>query len=104
MPRWLVGGRQTGNAIAVCDRCKMKRFLSQLGRDPNFPGLRVCDQGCLDQLDPWRLPARVPEKVTLNFPRPDVPLTGENEPPTYVLGTDYGAAIITSPDEEYIAA
>jgi len=102
MPRWLVGGRQTGIAIAVCDRCKMKRFLSQLGRDPNFPGLRVCNEGCLDQLDPWRLPARVPERVTLNYPRPDVPLDGEQAAPTLVLGTENNVAFITNNDE-YLA-
>ncbi len=78
MPRWLVGGSNTGIAIAVCDRCKMKRFLSELGPDPNSPGLRVCIlRGCVDQYDPWRLPARVPEKIQLDFPRPDVNLTGE---------------------------
>jgi len=43
-----------------------------LGRDPNFPGLRVCDEGCADQLDPYRLPARKTERINLRFPRPDV--------------------------------
>jgi len=43
-----------------------------LGPDPNFPGLRVCNQGCADQLDPYRLPARKTERINLRFPRPDV--------------------------------
>lgn len=59
-------------AIAVCDRCKMKRAFVDLGSDPNFPGLRVCNQGCADQLDPYRLPARKTERINLRFPRPDV--------------------------------
>jgi len=59
-------------AIAVCDRCKMKRALVQLMPDSNFPGLRVCDQGCRDNLDPYRLPARKTERINLRFPRPDV--------------------------------
>jgi len=59
-------------AIAVCDRCKMKRPLASLGPDFNFPGLRVCDQGCRDDRDPYRLPARQTERINLRFPRPDV--------------------------------
>jgi hypothetical protein len=59
-------------AIGVCDRCKMKRTFVSLGRDPNFPGLRVCDEGCADQIDPYRLPARKTERINLRFPRPDV--------------------------------
>jgi hypothetical protein len=59
-------------AIAVCDRCKMKRAQAVMRPDPNFPGLQVCDQGCADQKDPYRLPARKTERINLRFPRPDV--------------------------------
>jgi len=38
--------------------------------DPNFPGMRVCKDD-VDQFDPWRLPARQTENITLRFPRPD---------------------------------
>lgn len=66
-------------AIAVCDRCKMKRAFSVLMADPNFPGLRVCDRGCRDQFDPYRLPARKTERINLRFPRPDVSVSaGDN--------------------------
>ena len=41
--------------------------------DPNFPGMRVCKED-KDDLDPWRLPARQTENITLRFPRPDVPV------------------------------
>lgn len=86
-----------GNAtlsIAVCDRCKMKRAKDQMRSDPNFPGLQVCDQGCADQKDPYRLPARQTERITIRFPRPDVSVavdpndlvtTGDNE---FVISTE----------------
>lgn len=75
-------------AIAVCDRCKMKRPHAVMRNDPNFPGLRVCNEGCADQFDPYRLPARKTERITIRFPRPDVSVavdpnnlttTGDNE-------------------------
>jgi hypothetical protein len=56
-------------AIGVCDRCKMKRAFVRLGPDPNFPGLRVCDEGCRDQFDPYRLAARQTERI--NFVSPE---------------------------------
>lgn len=80
MPIFLVP--DTGQAscgIAICDRCKFKRFVTELVSDPNYPGLKVCKKelypGCEDQFDPWRLPARQTEQITLPFTRPDVPLT-----------------------------
>ena len=74
MPIFLDTTGLTSIAIGVCDRCKMKRAFVQLGPDPNFPGLRVCDQGCRDQFDPYRLAARKTERINLRFPRPDVPI------------------------------
>jgi hypothetical protein len=71
MPRTLNTLGNTTLSIAICDRCKMKRAYDDLGPDPNFPGLRVCGQGCRDQRDPYRQPARQPEKIALRFPRPD---------------------------------
>lgn len=81
-------------AIAVCDRCKMKRAFSSLMSDPNFPGLRVCDQGCRDQFDPYRLPARKTERINLRFPRPDVSVADTNQylttdpSSTYLISTE----------------
>ena len=59
-------------AIAVCYRCSRKFHMDQLVKDPNN-GMWVCtdDQ---DVLDPWRLPARQAENISLDHPRPDVPL------------------------------
>jgi hypothetical protein len=82
MPRFLNTEGLTSVAIAICDRCKMKRAFVQLGPDPNFPGLRVCDQGCMDTLDPYRLAARQTERINLRFPRPDVSVADTN---TYLI-------------------
>jgi hypothetical protein len=72
MPRFLNTEGNAVIAIFICDRCKMKRAIVEEMPDPNFPGLRVCQQGCADEKDPYRLPARKTEKITLRFPRPDV--------------------------------
>lgn len=67
-------GRST-YGIGICDRCKRVFSLEDLYPDPNSPGLRVCVKD-LDQLDPYRLPARQTERINLPFVRPDTPLTG----------------------------
>jgi len=72
MPRFLNTQGNATIAIFICDRCKMKRAMIEAMPDPNFPGLKVCQQGCADQKDPYRLPARKTERITLQFPRPDV--------------------------------
>jgi hypothetical protein len=58
-------------SIAICDRCKMKRAHSVMRSDPNFPGLQVCNEGCADNIDPYRLAARQTERINIRFPRPD---------------------------------
>ena len=40
--------------------------------DGNIPAIKVCSESCSDQFDPYRLPARQPEKITIRFPRPDL--------------------------------
>jgi len=79
MPVFLDTTGQPSLAIGVCDRCKMKRYFSVLMPDPNFPGLRVCNEGCRDQFDPYRLPARKTERINLRFPRPDVSVADTNQ-------------------------
>jgi hypothetical protein len=79
MPRFLDTHGLASLAIGVCDRCKMKRTFVSLGPDTNFPGLRVCDQGCRDQLDPYRLPARQTERINLRFARPDVSVAANDD-------------------------
>ena len=90
MPIFLDTRGLTSVAIGVCDRCKMKRAYVDLGRDPNFPGLRVCNQGCADQIDPYRLPARKTERINLRFPRPDVSVAVDPD------------AITTGGDNDYV--
>jgi hypothetical protein len=63
--------------------------LTLLMSDPNSPGLRVCKED-LDQLDPYRLPARQPDTITLPFVRPDTP-----------IGTD-PAGLVTEDDNEFL--
>ena len=60
-------------AIAICDRCKMKLPLGDLYSDGNIPSLKVC-LPCRDEYDPWRLPAAQGEDISLQYPRPDLPL------------------------------
>lgn len=65
-------GRST-LGIGICGRCSRKMSLEDLHPDPNAPGLYVCAKD-LDDFDPYRLPAREPDQVTLPFVRPDVPI------------------------------
>lgn len=73
MPLYLKPRSGKSAAIAICGRCGFKHPYSELSEDPNIPGLRVCD-GCKDVKDPYTLPRRGPEKETLEYPRPDLPL------------------------------
>lgn len=117
MSIWLDTNGNSVLSIAICDRCKMKRAYSDIGQDRNLPGLRVCSEGCNDERDPWRLPARQPEKITIRFPRPDAdvaeqqdaittdPYSGNNpdqapnvSPPTPVTEGELGIAPETSED------
>jgi len=56
-------------AIAICPRCQMKLPYAALRKDPNN-GQFYCGE-CVDQLDPWRLPAHRAEDVSLKHPRND---------------------------------
>ena len=62
-------------AITICPRCSKKFHYDDMVKDPNN-GLWVCkaDQ---DLYDPWRLPARKSEDISLQHPRPDTPLDVE---------------------------
>lgn len=77
MPVFLDTRGRSTLAIGICDRCSRKFSLDELRPDPNFPGLRVCRDDA-DQFDPYRLPARQTETISLRHPRPDTPLTGTN--------------------------
>lgn len=68
MPIWL-----TEYPIAICGRCSTKVPYRSLRSDSNYPALKVCGD-CWDELDPYRLPARQTENISLQYPRPDVGL------------------------------
>lgn len=75
MPVFLDTRGRSTVAIAICGRCSRKFPYDELMPDPNYPGLRVCKDD-LDEYDPYRLPARQTEDISLRFPRPDTPLKG----------------------------
>jgi hypothetical protein len=57
----------------------MKRPYSDMRPDGNIPALKVCSESCSDQFDPYRLPARQPEKITIRFPRPDIDIAENHD-------------------------
>lgn len=57
-------------AIAVCPRCSTKVYYDDLKKDPNNNQYYCAD--CVDIYDPWRLPARHAEDISLLHPRRDV--------------------------------
>jgi len=73
MSRYLNPRGRTTYGLGICGRCSRKFFLDQLQPDGNSPGLMVCRKD-RDDLDPYRLPARQTEEITLPFVRPDEPL------------------------------
>lgn len=79
-------------AIAVCNRCRVKIQYDELRKDPNNGNMYCKD--CVDVYDPWRLPARNPENVTLSHPRPDQIITVDVTP-VELLGTEGGAQLVT---------
>jgi hypothetical protein len=95
MSIWLDTRGRSTLGIAVCARCSRKMSLDELFSDPNSPGLRVCRED-LDQLDPYRLPPRQPDNITLPFVRPDLPL---NTDPSGLVTEDDNSFLIGSNDE-----
>lgn len=101
MPRFLNTEGNAVIAIFICDRCRMKRPIIQAMPDPNFPGLKVCQEGCADEKDPYRLPARKTERITLQFPRPDVSVATD---PNDILTQPFGGYIISTEQSGEIPA
>lgn len=72
-------------AIACCARCGFKYQMTELVQDPNTKAW-VCEK-CQDQYDPYRMPARQPENISLTHPRSDADISttvdsGSLVPPT----------------------
>ena len=74
MPLYINTQGKTSVAVGICDRCKLKFALVDLHPDRNSPGLSV-DAACNDRYDPYRLPSRRAENITLQRPRPDEHIT-----------------------------
>lgn len=74
MPAFIDTRGESKLAIGICGRCSCKFPYTRLRPDPNYPGVLVCDDD-IDELDPWRLPSRETENITLDHPRPDLTLT-----------------------------
>jgi hypothetical protein len=77
---WLDTRGKSTLGIGWCDRCKFKFSLDDLQSDRNNPGLKVCSR-CNDELDPYRLPPRAPDDLTLPFYRTQEPLIIPDDPP-----------------------
>jgi hypothetical protein len=98
MSIWLDTRGRSTLGIGLCARCSRKMSLDELFSDPNSPGLRVCRED-LDNLDPYRLPPRQPDNITLPFVRPDSPLTTN---PAGIVTEDDNSFIIGTNDEYMI--
>lgn len=112
MSKWLNTFGNNVLSIAICDRCHCKKPYSDMRPDGNIPAIRVCSNECSDQFDPYRLPARQPEKISIRFPRPDEDVSQSddaittdpnivNTPNSVTQGTEgeYGIAPETSEDD-----
>lgn len=72
MPIYLDTTGKPTLGIGICGRCNRKFPLTELVLDRDT-GLRVCREDA-DQHDPYRLPARQADQITLTRVRPDEPL------------------------------
>ena len=73
MSRFLNTEGKSSLAIGICDRCSRKFPIGDLMADTNSPGLRVCAED-RDEIDPYRKGGKRIDKITVDHPRPDVPL------------------------------
>lgn len=99
MPIFLDTRGRSSLGIAVCARCGEKFSRDDLHPDPNSPGLYVCDDD-MDELDPYRLAPRETENITMEWCRPDAPITEVGVthsfvPPPGIPGTPGTPAIYT---------
>jgi len=98
MGKWLNTRGRPSLAIGVCGRCNRKFPINDLRPDPNIPALMVCDKD-RDQFDPYRLPARQTENITLRFPRPDVSVATD---PAGAITQDGDQFLVTEDGDEYL--
>jgi hypothetical protein len=98
MPLFLDTRGNSTLGIGICSRCSIKMPLDKLQSDPNFPGLRVCEKD-LDVYDPYRLPPRQTENITLPFLRTDTPIPTN---PSGVITQDGLEFLITEDGDDFL--
>lgn len=98
MARFLDTRGRSTLGIGICARCSRKFSLDDLQPDPNYPGLMVC-RADLDDFDPYRLPARQPDDITLRFVRPDTDIATN---PQGVVSEDGDLFIIAEDGGEFL--
>ena len=98
MPLFLDTRGNSTLGIGICSRCSRKMSLDKLQPDPNYPGLRVCDADT-DQYDPYRLPPRQTEDITLPFMRTDTPIP--TNPNGFITQNEL-QFLITEDNDEFI--
>jgi hypothetical protein len=98
MPLYLDTRGRSTLGIGLCARCSRKFSLDDLHSDPNFPGLMVCKDD-LDEFDPYRLPARQTEDITLRFVRPDESIATD---PAGVILENGDYFLVTEDFEEFL--
>lgn len=81
---------------SVCDRCGIWGHYRDMIEDGNIPGIFVHPK-CYDSIDPYKLPARLPDNYCLAHPRPDTPLHVPNS-----LLTDDGYIILFDDDSSVL--
>lgn len=77
VPKFLNTIGQPTAGIGICDRCRRKFPLAGLTTEPET-GLMVCPED-KDQPDPYLLPPRAVDQLTLPFYRPDTQLETPDE-------------------------
>lgn len=98
MPLYLNTRGNSTLGIGICSRCSIKMPLDKLHPDPNFPGLRVCDKD-LDEFDPYRLPPRQTENISLPFMRTDTPIPTN---PSGVISQDGDLFLVTEDEDDFL--
>lgn len=98
MPLYLDTRGRSTLAIGICGRCSRKFPMDELLPDPNYPGLLCCAVD-RDEYDPYRLPARQPEKISLLFARPDTPIATN---PAGLITENGEQFLISENDDEYL--
>ena len=98
MSKWLDTRGRPHLSLGICDRCQRKFAWDDLIPDGNSPGLRVCKDDW-DELDPYRLPARQTENISLPWARPDVNISDD---PSGVVTEDDNQFLVTEDQEGYL--